>query len=126
MPLTDHEAALLGQWAKVHTDAQTQMRAEIDALKAERATTEFLRESNAAHGHLRDRGYSPQQIAKGEERMAREHTANYGHAERLGLFGEPKLVVGGMDLDTLKHAMENPYDERFWDEHTRNVLSEDR
>ena len=98
----------------------------IAAEISERGTTAYIQERDSAHGRLRDRGYSAQQIEKGESRMVREHVANYNHAQTLGLFGEPKLVIGGVDQDVLQHVMENPYDERFWDEHTRNVLSEDR
>jgi hypothetical protein len=58
--------------------------------------------------------------------MAREHVGNYAIAERVGMFGQARPVMGGLDPDALRHVMENPHDEQYWDQHAWNVLLEDR
>jgi hypothetical protein len=131
MPYSDEDIRnainFTGQVLQKQQEQITAQQKEIEAFKAQRGTEAFVQERDSAHGYLRDRGYSQKQIAAGETRMAREHVANYNHANKLGLFGEPEhMVIGGMNPDMLKRVMADPFNERLWDEHTRNVSSEDR
>jgi hypothetical protein len=101
------------------------LHGKVEALEAKPGVDRFKQEVADSHDFLRSRGLSPEQISKGEARMAQRGNANYQDAYQLGYFGAGKPVIGGIAADKLQRMMNGDY-EAVADELTEEALADCR
>jgi hypothetical protein len=96
------------------------LRKEFEAYKGEAARERVSASFAGDEAWMTDHGYSAADIQETYAEAARRPLGLRDYVA-LGYAPEPRLVIGGMDPDDMKHAWENPFDESFWDRHRRKV-----